>query len=318
MAQSRKSGWNLYWISYDGDEDCFVIAKNSRSAKCYDASFCGYDPRHSTATQVCSISKSTLSKAKARATMRGQKLEWPDHADDWLLRAVGARKRFRDEMEEVLIDDTVFTYNFDHPIPPQDIGRKHYERIRSDPVFLDREEDTYSSSQMSLFQILGICLARCQEIEHLIAHSFVLGLNDSDKRRYVTFADMRTAWKKKTFGQMLTTIKAAWALDSEFERHLELFKSMRNQLVHGLTTCDRYSISDPWGQDECFSFLLFFEIVSQPVRAAFRASLFASYEFAAHNFKNDIEKPTIKLTKKQRDEIHIFAELFKPISMPVK
>lgn len=124
---------------------------------------------------------------------------------------------------------------------------------------------------------------------------------------------MRKAWEKKTFGQMITTIKAAWVLDPEFERHLELFKSMRNQLVHGLTTSDRYDISDHWGQDECFSFLVFFEIVSQPVRAAFRASLFASMEFAAHHLMNESEKPAVKLTKKQRDKIHIFAEFFKPI-----
>lgn len=124
---------------------------------------------------------------------------------------------------------------------------------------------------------------------------------------------MREAWKKKTFGQMLKTIKAAWLLDPDFERHLELFKSMRNQLVHGLTTSDRYNISDSWGQDECFSFLIFFEIVSQPVRAAFRAALYASLEFAAHYFQSDTEKPAIKLTKKQKDEIHIFAEFFKPL-----
>ena len=141
----------------------------------------------------------------------------------------------------------------------------------------------------------------------------MLGLNESDKQRYVTIGNMRKAWEKKTFGQMLTTIKAAWTLDPEFERHLELFKSMRNQLVHGLTTSDRYDISDQWGQDECFSFLVFFEIVSQPVRAAFRAALFASMEFAAHHFKNDTPKTAIKLTKKQRDEIHIFAEFFQPI-----
>lgn len=190
MAQSRKSGWNLYWIAYDGDEDCFVVAKNSRSARCYDASFCGYDPKDSTATHVCHINKSTLSQAKAQATKQGRKLEWPDHADDWLLRAVGARTRFRDELEEILIDDTVFTHNFEYPIPPRDIGRKYYERIRNDPIFLDREEDTHSNSQMSLFQILGICLARCQEIEYLAAHSFVLGLNDSDKQRYVTIGHL--------------------------------------------------------------------------------------------------------------------------------
>ena len=313
MPQSRKSGWNLYWVAYDGDEDCFVVAKNSRSARCYDASFCGYDAKDSDATHACHISKSTLSQAKARATKQGRKLEWPNHADGWLLRSVGARTRLREEQKETLIDGTVFTHNFDYPIPPRHIGRKYYEKIRSDPIFLEREENIYSSSQMSLLQLLGICLARCQEIEYLITHSFVLGLNDSDKRRYVTIGNMRKAWERKTFGQMLTTIKVAWAVDPEFERHLELFKYMRNQLVHGLTTSDKYNISDEWGQDECFSFLVFFEIVSQPVRAAFRASLYASIEFAAHHFKDEIESSKVKLTRKQRDEIHLFAEFFKPI-----
>ena len=206
----------------------------------------------------------------------------------------------------------MFTHNFEFPIPPRHIGRKYYEHIRKERIYLEREEDIYSNSQMSLFQILGICLARCQEIESLAASSFVLGLNEADKRRYKTIGDMRAAWDRKTFGQMLTTIKAAWALDSEFERHLELFKSMRNQLVHGLTTSPRYDISDSWGQDACFSFLVFFEIVSQPVRAAFRASFYASLEFASHHFKEDEKASLIKLSRKQRNEIPIFAELFSP------
>lgn len=141
----------------------------------------------------------------------------------------------------------------------------------------------------------------------------MLGLNEADKGRYVTIGNMRKAWEKKTFGQMLSTIKVAWLLDPEFERHLELFKSMRNQLVHGLTTSDRYNISDEWGQEECFSFLVFFEIVSQPVRAAFRASLYASIDFAIHHFKDEIEPPIKRLTRKQRDEIQLFAEFFRPL-----
>jgi hypothetical protein len=313
MTQSRKSGWNLYWVAYDGDEDCFVVARNSRSAKSYDANFCGYDAKDSTATHVCHISRTTLSRAKSRATKQGRQLKWPDHADDWLLKSVGAKTRFLEDQKETLIDGTVFTHNFEYSVPPRDIGRKYYRRLRNDPIFLEREEDIYSDSQMSLLQLLGICLARCQEIEYLIAHSFVLGLNEADKRRYVTIGNMRKAWEKKTFGQMLSTIKEAWTLDPEFERHLELFKSMRNRLVHGLTTSDRYNISDEWGQDECFSFLVFFEIVSQPVRAAFRASLYASIDFAIHHFKDEIELSTKRLTRKQRDEIQLFADLFRPL-----
>lgn len=315
MRESRKSGWNLYWISYDGDEDCFVVAKNSRSARCYDANFCGYDAEDSIATHACFISKSVLSRAKANATKRGLKLEWPDHADGWLLKAVGAQTRVIDGQKETLISGTVFTHNFDHSVPPRHIGEKFYKHIQNDPVLKERENDVYSHSQLSLLQMLGICLAKCQEIEGLIAHSFVLGANDPNKHRYIAIDGMRKAWEKKTFGQMLTTIKSTWTIDPEFERYLELFKSMRNQLVHGLTTTKKYDISDAWGQDECFSFLVRFEIVSQPIRAVFRASFYASVEFAAEHFKDDLLNPIKPLTKKQREEISLFAEFFKPIEM---
>ena len=54
-----------------------------------------------------------------------------------------------------------------------------------------------------------MCLVRCQQIEHYISQSFLLGIFKKQKEKYQTINDLRAGWKKKTFGNMLQSIEEA-------------------------------------------------------------------------------------------------------------
>mgnify|MGYP007135338631 CR=1 FL=1 len=46
--------WKLYWVESDGYEDCFVVAKNSHSARSVEANMNGFDISDATAFKfVC-------------------------------------------------------------------------------------------------------------------------------------------------------------------------------------------------------------------------------------------------------------------------
>ena len=108
---------------------------------------------------------------------------------------------------------------------------------------------------------------------------------------------------------MLKAIDHSYDLDPEFRRALNVFLDMRNELVHGITTSEKYNIQTSWGQDEMVAFLAWFEFLSRAVRKAFRASYYASIDIGMQFLSNE-EKAKISLTKKQKDEIEIFIHYF--------
>jgi hypothetical protein len=195
---TKKSGWNLYWVSYDGEEDCFVVARNSRSAAKLDAEYCGFDTSDVTVSRVASISENVRRAHVAKRKNEENKDSWPWYADQWLLNKLGAKFRDNEGLRKTLVDDVVYTQNSPYPVPPRLIGCKYLTEFKKDKV-LSRygDDDCYSPSQMSLFTILGICVARCQEIEDLIASSFILGLADAEAKRYGTIGEMTKAGKER-------------------------------------------------------------------------------------------------------------------------
>jgi hypothetical protein len=156
-------------------------------------------------------------------------------------------------------------------------------------------------------------MTRVQEIEHLIAHSFILGvIIDSEKKKNKTIRNLVDSWKRKTLGQMLRVIEENWDIEPMIHRSLRLFLDMRNKLVHGLTMSEQYDINTEWGQDEMIKFLLLFEVVSRPLREAFRAGFYASIELAnTHQLKDQPEKQ-YPLTSRQKKKIGLFAAFFSP------
>jgi len=316
MGQPRRnvrdsfSGWNLYWVSSDGLEDCFVVARNRRSAMRVEREMNGFNPEDLDAFRVLSIPSSV-----ARAYLRRKTDTWPWYAYEPLLKKLGAEFRTIKNREETKIADFVFSNGIDGPIPPRTVGSRSLKEFLVDPDFSEYgEEDAYAPTQMHLLSMLGICVARCQEIEYFIAHSFILGISKTQKRRYETINDLVEGWKKKTLGQLIKAIREGHNVEPMFDASLDLFLNMRNELTHGLTVSERYDISTSWGQDETVTFLTFFEFVSRIVRKAFRSTFYASIEFGIQFLVEDqTEIPKeLKLTRRQSREIDLYAAFFTP------
>ena len=172
-------------------------------------------------------------------------------------------------------------------------------------------KDRYTESQMTLFSVLGICIGRCQQIEHLIAHSFILAaLSPSERKRNLTIKETINKWKRKTFGQMILAIEEGYEIEPTVHASLKLLLEMRNKLVHELTRNEQYNIDTSWGQDEMIAFLSLFELISRPLREAFEASLYASIEIGNNNLLADIPDQHVPLTKNQKKKISLFAAFF--------
>lgn len=52
-------------------------------------------------------------------------------------------------------------------------------------------EDIWQGPVIHLITGIGICVVRCQQIEHYIANSFLLGASKKQKRKYETINDLR-------------------------------------------------------------------------------------------------------------------------------
>lgn len=200
-AKTHARGWNLYWVVSDGVEDCFIVARSSRSARRIERDDAGWDDDEVSAQRVLSIPR-RIELAYVRRLSKGTSiLAWPNYADDWLLSRLGTATRERDGRLETLLDGVVYTRGPDGPTPPRPIGMRAVRELRSHPVLGQYgEEDTWTRSQEVLLTLMGACLARCQEIEHLLANSFIFALGDNHRGQYKTIGELQRAWKRKTLG----------------------------------------------------------------------------------------------------------------------
>lgn len=300
----KAAGWNLYWVYSDGYEDCFVVARNIRSAIKLEREMNGFEHDEVGAMHVCRIPEFLAKRKLAKYTKDG--ITWPWYGWDDLLRDLGAEFREVDGREEVMLDYTVYCRGS----PPRTIGKRFLKLFRQEDAFNNcGDEDTFSSNQQILFTLLGVCIARCQEIENYIAHSFILATASKDKNKFSTISELTRAWKRRTMGQLIRTIEESYDLDPIFKSSLEQFLKWRNQLAHEITIHPQYDINTVWGQDEMIAFLSFFEILSRAVRKAFRACYLASIDFGNH-YLLESPNPKIKFNKKEREEISLFSHFF--------
>lgn len=309
--------WYLYWVESNSIEDCFVIARNSRSACRVECDMNGFSYEEVKATKIMRIPAAVeKSYLKANKKNRDEHPSWPWYAYQDLLECLGAEFRVVDGVEEMLLEDVVYSsWSSGAPTRLRSIGKKALLELKNYPdLTLNRydEEDLWEPSQIHLLTMLGMCIARCQQIEHYIAHSFLLGISKKQKHKYKTIKDLIDGWKKKTFGNMLHSINEAYEIEPIVQATFNLFLDMRNQLVHGITTSEKYNIETSWGQDELVAFLTFFDIVSRPVRNAFRSSFYASIHFGMQYLDKNRELPKDLLTPSQIEEINLFAEFFSP------
>lgn len=304
--------WKLYWVESDSIEDCFVVAKNSRSACRIERDMNGFDPEDIRAIKITSIPSSIEKSYK-----KNKKHTWPWYVyGKTFFESLGADFRTVENKEEMLLKEVA--YSVSEYIPcgitrKRSIGVKALHEIQE--AFKDVEhhdEDVWHSSQEPLITMVGICIVRCQQIEHYVAHSFILSaLFENQRKNSLTINDVVKGWKKKTFGSMLHCIEEAYEIEPTLKEGLKLFLEMRNKLVHGITVSDEYNIDTQWGRDELVAFLALFDVISRVVKMAFRSSFYASIEYASLYMSKDMKLPKNLLNKKQREEAGMFGHFFK-------
>jgi hypothetical protein len=168
----------------------------------------GFDFSEVKATKVMCVPE-----AVARSYQRGRKHKknpWPWYVyGKKFFKELGAGFRTIDGKEEMLLHDVV--YEVDEYVPcsmyrRRTIGLKAIKVLNDIPELKHEinnydDEDVWRPPEIHLVTALGMCLIRCQQIEHYIAHSFLLGISKEQKRKYHTINDLRAGWKKKNFGK---------------------------------------------------------------------------------------------------------------------
>jgi hypothetical protein len=124
------SHWNLYWVESDGHEDCFVVARNSRSACAVECNMNGFDFAEVQATKIMRISK--RAENAYRRQPEYSKRPWPWYVyGKRFFQSLEADFRIVDSKEEMLLGDIV--YEVDDYVPcgirrSRDIGLRSLKR----------------------------------------------------------------------------------------------------------------------------------------------------------------------------------------------
>lgn len=302
----------------DGYEDCFVIAKNSRSARHVDVEMNGFNYSDTSAFMISSIpddlekvaNRKFLNWSKKNAPNQVNKdlKAWPDYAPNWVLDKIGALRRTVNGERQVLINDYVFCYDEKGQARYYSIGNREINRIVNKYAILDDEIESWTPKQFALFGGLGESLALCHEIEWYISRAFVLALSDKEKTKYRTINDLTEAWSKKTFGQLFKIIKETYKVEPTIEAGLEAFLQMRNKIVHGICTDPQYDLWDEWGQKELISFLFFFTYVARSVRMVFRYCYIVSSLYAEDVLLN--KRKGRELSEEELDAVDFYRSSF--------
>lgn len=109
---------------------------------------------------------------------------------------------------------------------------------------------------------------------------------------------------------MLKCIEEAWEIELILKANLELFLKNRNRLIHGITMDEQFDIRTHWGREELLVFLSFFDVHARIVKSAFRASYYASIEFALHHWGRPKGIPKKIFGRKQTKEASLFYTFF--------
>lgn len=324
------SKWKLYWVESDGYEDCFIVAKNSRSAVCVEVNLNDFDPMDLKASRIMDVSDKyekianylfrRWSRIHASEQAKQSSLrEWPYYARDWLLKALGAKFRNLNEDKQILLMDRVYgrkpsgesyVYSVGARALAEHNNQWHLIKRNYDKVDFEVEKLDLSTY---VFSAMGLALSHCHEIEYLLSNSFLiglLGLSDKEKSKYDTINDLNEGISKKTFGQLLRIIQEAFEIEPTIEASLNLFLNMRNKLVHGITKDKRYDIHDEWGQKELISFLDIFLILAKPIKEIALSCYVTSMQFGLEIMKKE-GLPVIKLPEDSIEKLSMFCECFK-------
>lgn len=313
--------WKLYWVESDGYEDCFVVAKNSRSAKSVEINMNGFDTSDITAFRIMDIPDTFEMKAdkkfkewsKIYAPQQANNSDlhqWPWYAEKWLLEDLGAQFRIIDDEEQTLLRDVVYARKPSGECYTYSIGAKAlYERNKGLPKYDNYDSEPQIDISEMLYSAMGLALSQCHEIEGLFSKSFVFGVSEKQKKKYETLNDFFKGWEKKTLGGLFSAMQEAFDIEIETKMALDLFLDMRNTLVHGITTTNRYNINTDWGQRELIVFLDLFLYLCTPIKDIAASCFEMSIELANTYLLNENDD---KIPIKSSGElISLFAECFK-------
>ncbi|MGG4144220.1 hypothetical protein ABEW34_13930 [Paenibacillus algorifonticola] len=194
--------WKLYWVESDGYEDCFVVAKNSRSAKSVEVHMNGFNMSDVTAVRVMDVPDIFEKKAdkkyrkwsKKHAPQQANRPDlhqWPWYAAKWLLKDLGAQFRIIDDEEQTLLRDVVYAKKAIGVWYTYSIGaRALSERNERLPIYENYEKepeiDNYKKSnrkniltdwgQRELLAFLDLFLSLCIPIETIAASCFEISI----------------------------------------------------------------------------------------------------------------------------------------------
>lgn len=99
--------WSLYWVASDGFEDCFIAARNPRSACSVDADMNGFDFDEVSAHRVCSIPPPIAQVYQATDDYRSHPWPWYVYGKE-LFESLGAEFRTIENVNEMLLYDVVY------------------------------------------------------------------------------------------------------------------------------------------------------------------------------------------------------------------
>lgn len=296
--------WHLFWVTSDGEEDCFVVAKNSRSAKSVEFNACGLDWGEIHAERVCAIPEAAEAEFFQRATDEDRSLRnWPGYAQRELLELLEAEFRWIDGVEFMMLEDVVYEVTSDGFVRVREVGQRAIESAQTLAEELAENEIHVLSpkvEQAPLLLEIGSCVVQCQRVESLMAHSVILGIKEAKTQGYKTVADLISAWEKKTLGAMLRCIEQAYTIEPTVHTCLKGFVSMRNELIHSITTKDRFDIETEWGRRELWAFLVSFRHFIALCEAVFSSTVLASYDFL-HCYSGELELSTISFPLSSED-----------------
>ena len=108
------SRWNLYWVECPSpDENCFVVARNSRSAAKHEEDSSGFDPKDCVATFVKAIPEDVLGNLEREERQLGSSEDSCcfspmrnrlGYVDDSVLKSLGAKFKYRDTARITILD----------------------------------------------------------------------------------------------------------------------------------------------------------------------------------------------------------------------
>lgn len=314
------SKWKLYWVESDGYEDCFVVAKNSRSAISVEVNMNGFDPKEVKASRITDIPDRyekiadylfrRWSRVYAPEQAKNSELHtWPYYARNWLLKAMGAKFRNIDGDEQTLLMDRVYGRKPSGECYVYSVGARAIAERRNQLHLLNFDYDEELDLSNYIYSAMGIALTECHEIEYLLSKSFIFGISDEQKRKYDSINDLMEGWSKKTFGQLLWLIQDTFEIEPTLKTALQLFLEMRNKLVHGITEDKRYDIRDEWGQKELISFLDTFLSLSEPIKEIAFSCYVTSMQFGLELVKKD-GLPAIEFPEDSIEKLSVFFEFF--------